>query len=258
MRGVASINRNNNKKIYNQYNTTNDLNIVNKEPIQLENIKEISTKLKSNPEMILSIESKFEADLQLTKEMKQNQSLTMRNIPIVYWGIGVLLTIFGLLFMVNMILYKNDYTPFLKILYKSEWWEILILILFILIGFSLFLTANYEKITIDKYNQTVIFSKYHLIFCRKFLIQFRISDIIDVFPYKLGYRTVFHGSYIYKTGFRLRNSKKINMIYMFKSVFQWETIRNVLKIKNYLYDNDYFTYDLIKESIIEMIEDVNI
>ena len=136
--------------------------------------------------------------------------------------------------------------------------EYFILIVIFLVGGSFFIVARYETITIDKQKGLMTLTKFYLIGCKNSVLEIPIENINTIFPTRLLIKksSEMTKNCLCKIGITFNG---IITVYTFKTVCSYFIIKDIIKIRAYLYKKIQ-TYESVEtelngyESYIDVIQ----
>ena len=179
-------------------------------------------------------------------KQSEYKPLVLRNIPLFFWGIGLIFLIFAILLTANMIIGDNEEKRIFKGFYGKYKFEYFVLVLIYGFGISFFVTARYEKIVIDKQKNEMSISKFFILKCKKEFLNIPVSDVNAVFPTRMvTYHTDMQKTCLTKIGIRFRET---STVYVFKTIFKYFLIKNVIKMRAYLFKK-ISTYESVNEEL---------
>ena len=188
-------------------------------------------------------------------DLKEYKPLIIRNPPLFFWFLGLCFIGFDITLIINIILYqvrKNFFSGFIG----QYAWEFIILIIILLFGVSFFIYAEYESIYIDMIKGVMILYKYNNLTCGFNILEIQINTINSIFPTKI--RTARSSNMgrtcLTQIGITFNNN---NTVYLFKSLFRYFTIKNVIKIRTFLYKR-LQSYDMVERELDGTISYINV
>ena len=178
-------------------------------------------------------------------DISEYKPFTLYNFPLFFWMIGLLFIAGDILLISNIILKKKN-KHFIDGFYGKYFWEYIVIIVIFLIGFSFFCVAKYESITIDKTKGLMTLSKFELIYCKKKTLIIPLEQINSIFPVRVqSYNTPSSYTCLNKIGITFNNT---STIYLFKTICSYFIIKDVIKIRAYLY-RKIQPYDTVQEEL---------
>ena len=178
-------------------------------------------------------------------DFSEYKPLTIYNFPFFFWMVGLAFILSDVLLIVNMILKKKD-NNFINGFYGKNLWEYFILFIIFLIGFSFFCVAKYESITIDKTKGLMTLKKFELLYCKIKELIIPLDQINSVFPVRVqSPNTPLSYTCLNKIGITFNHT---STIYLFKTICAYFVIKDVIKIRAYLY-RKIQPYETVKEEL---------
>lgn len=179
-------------------------------------------------------------------DFKEYEPLTIRNIPFFFWSLGVIFIGFGIVLILNMILYRYN-RNFFAGFFGKYFWEYIILFFIFSFGITFFFVAQYESILIDKIKGTILLSKYDTFSCSFNTLEVQIKNINAIFPVNV--QTTKNSSLgkscLTQIGITFDGT---STAYIFKSIFRYFTIKNVIKLRTFLFKHIQ-SYDEVSEEL---------
>ena len=186
--------------------------------------------------------------------INEYKPFTLYNFPLFFWMVGLLFIAGDILLICNIILKKKN-KHFIDGFYGKNFWEYIVIIVIFLIGFSFFCVAKYESITIDKTKGLMTLTKFELLYCKKKQLIIPLEQINSIFPVRVqAYNTPSSYTCLNKIGITFNNT---STIYLFKTICAYFIIKDVIKIRAYLY-RKIQPYDTVKEELFGTEVDNNI
>lgn len=94
-----------------------------------------------------------------------------------------------------------------------------------------------------------MFRRYYLFCISSDKLVIRISDIVSIFPIRIGTVTTTTNSSLYKVGIRYNNNRTV---YILKSLFKYFIIKDVIRLRSYLFDKHYSYHEIMDEIRVNM------
>ena len=165
--------------------------------------------------------------------LKEYKPLIIRNPPIFFWFLGIVFIGFGFSLIVNMALYKYK-KNFMNGFVGRYAWEYIILIVIFIFGASFFFYAEYESIEVDKMKGIIRLYRYDSLSCKLKILEIEIKNINSIFPVRVQTqrRSSMERTCLTQIGITFNNT---NTTYIFKTIFRYFTIKNVIKLRTFLY-----------------------
>ena len=165
--------------------------------------------------------------------LKEYKPLIIRNPPIFFWFLGIIFIGFGFSLIVNMALYKYK-KNFMNGFVGRYAWEYIILIVIFIFGASFFFYAEYESIEVDKMKGIIKLYRYDSLSCKLKILEIDIKNINSIFPVRVQTqrRSSMERTCLTQIGITFNNT---NTTYIFKTLFRYFTIKNVIKLRTFLY-----------------------
>jgi hypothetical protein len=218
---------------------------------------ELEKKISKLPKFIISENGKNDR-INSTKYLKYSdyEPLKLHSIPFFFWTIGILFFCLDLLFIINMFL-CIDKKNFIDGFCGKKFIEYFVLIVIFLVGGSFFIVARYETITIDKQKGLMTLTKFYLLGCKNSVLEIPIENINTIFPTRLLIKksSEMTKNCLCKIGITFNG---IITVYTFKTVCSYFIIKDIIKIRAYLYKKIQ-TYESVEtelngyESYIDVI-----
>jgi hypothetical protein len=219
---------------------------------------ELEKKISKLPKFTISENGKNDR-INSTKYLKYSdyEPLKLHSIPFFFWTIGILFFCLDLLFIINMFL-CIDKKNFIDGFCGKTFIEYFVLIVIFLVGGSFFIVARYETITIDKQKGLMTLTKFYLIGCKNSVLEIPIENINTIFPTRLLIKksSEMTKNCLCKIGITFNG---IITVYTFKTVCSYFIIKDIIKIRAYLYKKIQ-TYESVEtelngyESYIDVIQ----
>ena len=219
---------------------------------------ELEKKISKLPKFTISENGKNDR-INSTKYLKYSDyaPLKLYSIPFFFWTVGFLFFCLDLLFIINMFLCINK-KNFIDGFCGKKFIEYFILIVIFLVGGSFFIVARYETITIDKQKGLMTLTKFYLIGCKNSVLEIPIENINTIFPTRLLIKksSEMTKNCLCKIGITFNG---IITVYTFKTVCSYFIIKDIIKIRAYLYKKIQ-TYESVEtelngyESYIDVIQ----
>ena len=219
---------------------------------------ELEKKISKLPKFTISENGKNDR-INSTKYLKYSdyEPLKLHSIPFFFWTVGFLFFCLDLLFIINMFLFINK-KNFIDGFCGKKFIEYFILIVIFLVGGSFFIVARYETITIDKQKGLMTLTKFYLLGCKNSVLEIPIENINTIFPTRLLIKksSEMTKNCLCKIGITFNG---IITVYTFKTVCSYFIIKDIIKIRAYLYKKIQ-TYESVEtelngyESYIDVIQ----
>ena len=219
---------------------------------------ELEKKISKLPKFTISENGKNDR-INSTKCLKYSdyEPLKLHSIPFFFWTIGILFFCLDLLFIINMFL-CIDKKNFIDGFCGKKFIEYFVLIVIFLVGGSFFIVARYETITIDKQKGLMTLTKFYLLGCKNSVLEIPIENINTIFPTRLLIKksSEMTKNCLCKIGITFNG---IITVYTFKTVCSYFIIKDIIKIRAYLYKKIQ-TYESVEtelngyESYIDVIQ----
>lgn len=219
---------------------------------------ELEKKISKLPKFTISENGKNDR-INSTKYLKYSdyEPLKLHSIPFFFWTIGILFFCLDLLFIINMFL-CIDKKNFIDGFCGKKFIEYFVLIVIFLVGGSFFIVARYETITIDKQKGLMTLTKFYLLGCKNSVLEIPIENINTIFPTRLLIKksSEMTKNCLCKIGITFNG---IITVYTFKTVCSYFIIKDIIKIRAYLYKKIQ-TYESVEtelngyESYIDVIQ----
>lgn len=165
--------------------------------------------------------------------LKEYKPLIIRNPPIFFWFLGIIFIGFGFSLIVNIALYKYK-KNFMNGFVGHYAWEYIILIVIFIFGASFFFYAEYESIEVDKMKGIIKLYRYDSLSCKLKILEIDIKNINSIFPVRVQTQrsSSMERTCLTQIGITFNNT---NTTYIFKTIFRYFTIKNVIKLRTFLY-----------------------
>ena len=188
-------------------------------------------------------------------DYKEYKPLIIRNPPLFFWFLGISFLSFDVLLIINIILSKSDKNFISGFLGKYAW-EFIIIIVIFLFGVSFFIYAEYESINIDLMKGIITLYKYDSLSCSFNVLEIEISTINAIFPAKVQTQRTssMRRSCLTQIGITFNNT---NTVYIFKTLFRYYTIKNIIKMRTFLYKR-LQSYDMVSRELDGTVSYINI
>ena len=188
-------------------------------------------------------------------DFKEYKPLYIRNPPIFFWLLGLIFISFDILLIINIILSKSK-NNFISGFIGKYAWEFIIIIIIFFFGISFFIYAEYESIKIDLIKGVITLYKFDNLCCKCNTLEIEIKTINSVFPAKVEtIRTSsMRRSCLTQIGITFNNT---NTVYLFKTIFRYFTIKNVIKIRTFLYKR-LQSYDMVSRELDGTVSYINV
>ena len=188
-------------------------------------------------------------------EYKEYKPLIIRNPPLFFWFIGLCFISFDILIIINIILYqfkKNFISGFIG----KYAWEFIIIVIILLFGISFFIYSEYESINIDLMKGKLTLYKYNTLTCSFNVLEIQVNSINSIFPAKVETprSSSMRRSCLTQIGITFNNS---NTVYLFRTLFRYFTIKNVIKLRTFLYKR-LQSYDMVSRELEGTISYINV
>ena len=166
-------------------------------------------------------------------DFKEYEPLTIRNPPVFFWTLGILFICFGIVLIINIVLYKYKKNFFAGFFGKSTW-EYVILIAIFIFGVTFFFVSDYESITVDKVKGIITLRKYDVLTCEFHNLDIQIKNINAIFPVKVytSRSSSMERSCLTQIGLTFDGT---NTAYFFKTIFRYFTVKTVIKLRTFLF-----------------------
>ena len=188
-------------------------------------------------------------------DFKEYEPLIIRNPPLFFWFIGICFLSFDIVLIINIILGHNK-NNFISGFTGRSVWEYLIIIIIFLFGISFFIYAEYESIHIDLIRGEIKLFKYDNLTCSFNLLNIDINNINSIFPSKVetARSSSMRRSCLTQIGITFNNN---NTVYFFRTLFRYFTIKNVIKIRTFLYKR-LQSYEMVERELDGTISYINV
>jgi hypothetical protein len=242
--------------------------LINREiPININNISEIRSKtnlsieqeriIQKLPTFRMGDEKIHDEIINSDKylEYKEYKPLIIRNPPLFFWFIGLCFISFDILIIINIILYqfkKNFISGFIG----KYAWEFIIIVIILLFGISFFIYSEYESINIDLMKGKLTLYKYNTLTCSFNILEIQVNSINSIFPAKVETprSSSMRRSCLTQIGITFNNS---NTVYLFRTLFRYFTIKNVIKLRTFLYKR-LQSYDMVSRELEGTVSYINV
>ena len=251
---------------FSEEDTNNEL--INQEiPVNINDISEIRSKtnlsleqeriIQKLPTFRLGNEKIHDEIINSDKylDYKEYQPLIIRNPPLFFWFLGICFLTFDTVLIINIILGHNK-KNFISGFTGRTFWEYLIIIIIFLFGVSFFIYAEYESIHIDLIKGIMIFYKYDNLTCSFNQLKIDINNINSIFPAKVetARSSSMRRSCLTQIGVTFNNN---NTVYFFRTLFRYFTIKNVIKLRTFLYKR-LQSYEMVERELEGTISYINV
>ena len=188
-------------------------------------------------------------------DFKEYEPLIIRNPPLFFWFIGICFLSFDIVLIINIILGHNK-NNFISGFTGRSVWEYLIIIIIFLFGISFFIYAEYESIHIDLIKGEIKLFKYDNLTCSFNLLNIDINNINSIFPSKVetARSSSMRRSCLTQIGITFNNN---NTVYFFRTLFRYFTIKNVIKIRTFLYKR-LQSYEMVERELDGTVSYINV
>ena len=188
-------------------------------------------------------------------DFKEYEPLIIRNPPLFFWFIGICFLSFDIVLIINIILSHNK-NNFISGFTGRSVWEYLIIIIIFLFGISFFIYAEYESIHIDLIKGEIKLFKYDNLTCSFNVLNIDINNINSIFPSKVetARSSSMRRSCLTQIGITFNNN---NTVYFFRTLFRYFTIKNVIKIRTFLYKR-LQSYEMVERELDGTISYINV
>ena len=251
---------------FSEEDTNNEL--INQEiPVNINDISEIRSKINLSleqeriiqklPTFRLGNEKIHDEIINSDKylDYKEYQPLIIRNPPLFFWFLGICFLTFDTVLIINIILGHNK-KNFISGFIGRTFWEYLIIIIIFLFGVSFFIYAEYESIHIDLIKGIMILYKYDNLTCSFNQLKIDINNINSIFPAKVetARSSSMRRSCLTQIGVTFNNN---NTVYFFRTLFRYFTIKNVIKLRTFLYKR-LQSYEMVERELEGTISYINV
>ena len=251
---------------FSEEDTNNEL--INQEiPVNINDISEIRSKtnlsleqeriIQKLPTFRLGNEKIHDEIINSDKylDYKEYQPLIIRNPPLFFWFLGICFLTFDTVLIINIILGHNK-KNFISGFTGRTFWEYLIIIIIFLFGVSFFIYAEYESIHIDLIKGIMILYKYDNLTCSFNQLKIDINNINSIFPAKVetARSSSMRRSCLTQIGVTFNNN---NTVYFFRTLFRYFTIKNVIKLRTFLYKR-LQSYEMVERELEGTISYINV
>ena len=188
-------------------------------------------------------------------DYKEYQPLIIRNPPLFFWFLGICFLTFDTVLIINIILGHNK-KNFVSGFTGRTFWEYLIIIIIFLFGVSFFIYAEYESIHIDLIKGIMILYKYDNLTCSFNQLKIDINNINSIFPAKVetARSSSMRRSCLTQIGVTFNNN---NTVYFFRTLFRYFTIKNVIKLRTFLYKR-LQSYEMVERELEGTVSYINV
>ena len=188
-------------------------------------------------------------------DYKEYQPLIIRNPPLFFWFLGICFLTFDTVLIINIILGHNK-KNFISGFTGRTFWEYLIIIIIFLFGVSFFIYAEYESIHIDLIKGIMILYKYDNLTCSFNQLKIDINNINSIFPAKVetARSSSMRRSCLTQIGVTFNNN---NTVYFFRTLFRYFTIKNVIKLRTFLYKR-LQSYEMVERELEGTVSYINV
>ena len=242
--------------------------LINREiPININNISEIRSKtnlsieqeriIQKLPTFRIGDEKIHDEIINSDKylEYKEYKPLIIRNPPLFFWFIGICFLSFDIVLVINIIL-GHKKKNFISGFTGRSFLEYLIVVIIFLFGISFFIYAEYESIHIDLIKGVMTLFKYDNLTCSFNVLNIDINNINSIFPSKVetARSSSMRRSCLTQIGVTFNNS---NTVYCFRTLFRYFTIKNVIKIRTFLYKR-LQSYEMVERELDGTVSYINV
>ena len=188
-------------------------------------------------------------------DYKEYKPLIIRNPPVFFWFLGICFISFDIVLIINIILskYKKN---FISSFFGRSIWEYIIIIIIFLFGLSFFIYAEYESIHVDLIKGIMTLYKYDNLTCSFNTLVIQINTINSIFPAKV--ETIktssLRRSCLTQIGITFNNN---NTVYLFRAIFRYFTIKNVIKLRSFLYKR-LQSYEMVERELDGTVSYINV
>lgn len=188
-------------------------------------------------------------------EYKEYEPLIIRNPPIFFWLLGISFIFFDIILIINIILVSKK-KNFISKMGGIGFWQVLIIIIIFLFGVSFFIYAEYESIKVDLIKGNIILYKYNNLKCKFNSLEIEINSINAIFPAKVETTrtTSMRRSCLTQIGITFNNT---NTVYVFKTLFRYFTIKNVIKLRTFIYKR-LQSYEMVSRELEGTVSYINV
>jgi hypothetical protein len=251
---------------FSEEDTNNEL--INQEiPVNINDISEIRSKtnlsleqeriIQKLPTFRLGNEKIHDEIINSDKylDYKEYQPLIIRNPPLFFWFLGICFLTFDTVLIINIIL-GHKKKNFISGFTGRTFWEYLIIIIIFLFGISFFIYAEYESIHIDLIKGIMILYKYDNLTCSFNQLKIDINNINSIFPAKVetARSSSMRRSCLTQIGVTFNNN---NTVYFFRTLFRYFTIKNVIKLRTFLYKR-LQSYEMVERELEGTVSYINV
>ena len=256
-----------NEKV-NSFEEDQNIEFINRDiPVNINDISEIRTKsnlsldqeriIQKLPNFRLGNEKVNDEIINSDKylEYDEYKPLIIRNLPLFFWFLGFSFIAFDIVLIINIILGKNK-KNFISGFVGRYAWEFIIIIVIFLFGVSFFVYAEYESIHIDLIKGVITLYKYENFTCSFNVLEIQINSINSIFPSKVeaARSSSMRRSCLTHIGITFNNS---DTVYIFKTLFRYFTIKNVIKLRTFIYKR-LQTYDMVARELDGTVSYINV
>ena len=242
--------------------------LINREiPININNISEIRSKtnlsieqeriIQKLPTFRIGDEKIHDEIINSDKylEYKEYKPLIIRNPPLFFWFIGICFLSFDIVLVINIIL-GHKKKNFISGFTGRSFLEYLIVVIIFLFGISFFIYAEYESIHIDLIKGVMTLFKYDNLTCSFNVLNIDINNINSIFPSKVetARSSSMRRSCLTQIGVTFNNN---NTVYCFRTLFRYFTIKNVIKIRTFLYKR-LQSYEMVERELDGTVSYINV
>lgn len=188
-------------------------------------------------------------------DYKEYEPFKLSNFPLFFWFLGVVFIGFAITLIINIILHKYEKNFFDGFIGKY-FWEYIVLLFIFGFGITFFFVAQYESIVINKLKGIMILSRFDLFKCGFTNLEIQIKNVNSIFPVSVqsARNTSMTRSCLTQIGITYDNS---NTVFIFKSFFSYFTIKNVVKLRAFLYQHIQ-SFEDVKKELDGMSTQVNV
>jgi hypothetical protein len=188
-------------------------------------------------------------------EYKEYKPLIIRNPPLFFWFLGICFISFDILLIINIILSKSK-KNFISGFIGKYAWEFIIIVIILLFGISFFIYSEYESINIDLMKGKLTLYKYNTLTCSFNVLEIQVNSINSIFPAKVETprSSSMRRSCLTQIGITFNNS---NTVYLFRTLFRYFTIKNVIKLRTFLYKR-LQSYDMVSRELEGTVSYINV
>ena len=188
-------------------------------------------------------------------EYKEYKPLIIRNPPLFFWFLGICFLSFDIILIINIILSKSK-KNFISGFIGKYAWEFIIVVVIFLFGVSFFIYAEYESINIDLMKGVLTLYKYENLSCSFNVLEIQVKSINAIFPAKVETTRTssMRRSCLTQIGITFNNT---STVYIFKTLFRYFTIKNIIKIRTFLYKR-LQSYDMVERELEGTVSYINV